>query len=651
MMCAKIFAVRILYAMTLICLSADRASAASITWDGGGGDFSWQNRTNWSNDVLPGIADDVVINLSGVTTITSSSNVTIRSLQCSNHLTLTAGTFRVTAGSSIVQGTFSTTNTPTLSVASNGTSLTLAGDVFPGSANLEATGGATLSLPTLTSYAKPTGCATVFWQANGAGSVLDLPGVTNLTSSSCASLNVHALNGAQVSLPSLTTITEGTINLYAEGTNSLIDLTALQQCLATQRAVNFEARSGGQIAMPVFPGSIMSVVTIKPGGVLPVAQLRQLRGFTVSGMSLDFPALTNLGLGNITTDGGAVVSVPLLNNHVARPGCPTSLWSVNGVASRLNFPALTNLTGGDCGWLEIEARLGGTLLLTNVSTVTDGTLFFEANGTNSLVDLRKLERSPSTGNTVTFTARNGGTMWIPELHGGTNVIVSLQTGGVLPVAQLGVLRGFEVVGMTVNFPALTNLGLGNVTVSSGGVVTAPMLVTHRQDYGCPANTWLATGVGSVLDLSSLTNLIGAECGYLTVRAAAGGTVVMDNLPIITEGTLNFLAEGAGSVINLQALLDSLGTRRNVSFEARNNGTIAIPLMEGGQTVNVTIRSGGALDATQMNLLRSLTVSGTSLALPGLTNLFTGDLIVEQGAVLSFPNLFSHDQGNDCVVNN
>src|SRR5262245_42779491 len=37
----------------------DRCVPAVITWDGGGGDFRWENPLNWSNDALPGTADDV----------------------------------------------------------------------------------------------------------------------------------------------------------------------------------------------------------------------------------------------------------------------------------------------------------------------------------------------------------------------------------------------------------------------------------------------------------------------------------------------------------------------------------------------------------------------------------------------------------------
>lgn len=35
--------------------------AASVVWDGGGGDGSWQTAANWDNDVVPGAADDITI--------------------------------------------------------------------------------------------------------------------------------------------------------------------------------------------------------------------------------------------------------------------------------------------------------------------------------------------------------------------------------------------------------------------------------------------------------------------------------------------------------------------------------------------------------------------------------------------------------------
>ena len=55
----------------------------SIQWDGGpsGTGTSWQDKTNWLGDVLPGATDDVVIGPTFASrTITSTANVTIHKL-------------------------------------------------------------------------------------------------------------------------------------------------------------------------------------------------------------------------------------------------------------------------------------------------------------------------------------------------------------------------------------------------------------------------------------------------------------------------------------------------------------------------------------------------------------------------------------------
>lgn len=120
--------------------------SATITWDGEGGDFRWQNPMNWSGDALPGTDDDVVIAAAGDVTIRSEADVVIGSLQCANHLNLAGGTFRVSAGSSLLEGRFSATDNPMLSAIGSGTSFVGTGDVDAGGAAFEAVDGATLSL-------------------------------------------------------------------------------------------------------------------------------------------------------------------------------------------------------------------------------------------------------------------------------------------------------------------------------------------------------------------------------------------------------------------------------------------------------------------------------------------------------------------------
>ncbi|MFO1488254.1 MAG: hypothetical protein U1F65_07240 [Verrucomicrobiota bacterium] len=225
----------------------------------------------------------------------------------------------------------------------------------------------------------------------------------------------------------------------------------------------------------------------------------------------------------------------------------------------------------------------------------------------------------------------------------------LDSNGVVPTGQLRLLNGFDVNAMTVVFSVLTNLGIGNVTVSGGGNVSAPFLTAHAESAGCVGTVWKSIGAGSILNFSAITNLTGADCGALTIQAVLGGTVQLSGVVSIGEGSIAMVADGAGSLIQLSSLAESESLVRNVSFEARNSGTVAMPAFEGGETVIITIRSGGALDTAQLKLLKSLTVSATTVSIPGITNLFAGSLIVEAGAVLNLPNLTNHNQGSSCAA--
>jgi DNA-binding Xre family transcriptional regulator len=571
-------------------------------------------------------------------------------LQCANHLNLAGGTFRVSAGSSLLEGRLSATDNPMLSAIGSGTRFVGTGDVDAGGAAFEAVDGATLSLPRLISYSKGTGCAFVNWRARGTDSVLELDGLATVTGATCANLNIHATDGGQILLPQLTTVLDGILSILADGADSRIDLSALQESLAVSRTVGFEARNGGTIAMPLFAGGATVTVTLRTGGNLPVSLLNRLAGFTIEELAVDFSALTNLTSGSVLVSGGAMVSIPALVSHSNGPGCVVNTWRASGPGSVLDLSRLTQLSGSTCGSLGLQAIDGGTVLLDQLPAITEGTLNVLADGADSMVVLDTLENSVATLRAVTFEARNGGTVRIPRLTGGPTVAVALRSEGVLPVAQLTRLGGVRVSGMTVDFPALTNLIRADLSIDGGAVVTLPILTRHEQGSGCSVNFWEVSGSGSVLDLSSLQHLTGSDCGYLTVQAMAGGTIVLDQLPELAEGSLNFVADGTNSLVDLGALRESQAILRPVAFEARNAGTIRVPLLAGGPTVTVAIRSGGAVSVEQMRLLRGLSVSETTLDLVEMTQFFTGNLTVGEGAVLRLPGLAHHDQGTGCAVN-
>ncbi len=589
-------------------LSVLPSHSATINWGGGGGNSSWQTAANWSDDVLPGVNDDVIIDAGGSLTVTSDASVTIRSLQCSNNLAVSAGTFRVTSGTSIVQGAVSISGNPVLSVSGAGATFILAAATNVNGAGAEALNGGTMSFPVLASYSKGAGCAAPVWQASGLNSVLDAPVLTNLTGATCASLTIQALSGGLVSMPNLARIGDGNLTVAADGINSTIDFSALQQTDGVTYGVTLEARSSGTILMPQFKGGKTASVSLRSGGTLPIEQLTELAGFTVSGTNANFAALTNLTDGNITVNSNAVVTVTNLASHNGAMSCYVSSWVVTGAGSVLDFSRLTNFSGASCGSRQVSATAGGTFILSNLTTVAEGTLVFSANGSNSVVDLSGLQRSDATLRNVLFEAENSGTILMPQFAGGGKVLVTIATGGNLPVPQLRELSGFTIRGTNMTFPALTNLTAGNLIVNGGAVVSLPALVSHNQIGGCTLNTWEVSGSGSVLDLSAVTSLTGASCGFHNLSASAGGRMLLNNLPALGDGTVNFSANGANSVIELGALSHTAGSRL-ISFSAANQGEIELPLLQGNSNVFISLETGGVLPAAQFGRLNGFSVAG------------------------------------------
>jgi hypothetical protein len=624
---------------------------ATIIWDGGGGDGLWQTAANWTDDLLPGTADDVILTAAGgpLTSITNTLQTTVRSLQSSNALVQLGGSLRLTAGESRLDGPLTLIGNPLVTIAGTGSVLTVRSAFNMIAGTLQAIGGGKLVMSSLNSYTKPPGCTAVLWRVTGSGSRFEFPMLATLLGGECGTLQIEAERGGTLEMPELTTLTEGLVTFLSDGSGSLVNLPLLTSVDAQLRTVSFEARNSGQLHYPGFTGSPMAIVIRKSNGVLSVDRLTDLKGFTIGGADADFPLLTRIGNGGVTVEAGATVSVSNLIRHVSGTTCEAPVWSVSGSGSQLRLPALTALAGPGCGTLGIRALGGGVVEIPSLTVVEPGSLAILADGAGSRVELPQLESCLGDSLTVGFEARNLGEVQIPRLPGGEVVTVALGTGGILPVAQMKRLKGFSVNAMPVGFPELVQLGNANITVSGGGIASLPKLASHLHPVGCVGTTWLATGAGSRLDLSALRALTGASCGNLAVRAAAGATVDLNTLDSLSEGVLSFAAEGTNSLINLAKLEDASTAQRSISFDARNSGVLAMPTFRGGPAVSVTIRSGGTLDATQMTLLKSMLVSGTRLAMPGVTRLFSGSLIVEEGGELSFPNLVEHSHGSSCAV--
>src|SRR5678809_514072 len=96
---------------------------------------------------------------------------------------------------------------------------------------------------------------------------------------------------------------------------------------------------------------------------------------------------------------------------------------------------------------------------------------------------------------------------------------------------------------------------------------------------CVGANWIVMGSNSVLNLSGLTNIMGAECTFPEIQVTDGGRLQAVNLATITAGPLTFLADGPGSVIDFSGLRICAGKPNYVvELVTRNGGSILAPVL-------------------------------------------------------------------------
>lgn len=170
-------------------LSISTAFAATVAWDNGGGDNSWQTATNWDNDTVPGAADDITIGTGasvtytpggdlivdgGSLTINGGSSWTQSTTNWSQinggTMTLDNGTFTRTGGGNLVLA-FSANDNGIIS-ATNST-ISLGGELWFGHATNTGNQIAQVTLSSSTIDANGT-VGIWFWDTDAAGNSINL---------------------------------------------------------------------------------------------------------------------------------------------------------------------------------------------------------------------------------------------------------------------------------------------------------------------------------------------------------------------------------------------------------------------------------------------------------------------------------------------
>lgn len=87
----------------------ERQLLSAVSWTGLAGDSNWDTAGNWSTDAVPGVNDDVTINIAANVVHSSNAQDSIHSLTSTEPLKISAGSLSIAAAST-TSSTLTVTN-------------------------------------------------------------------------------------------------------------------------------------------------------------------------------------------------------------------------------------------------------------------------------------------------------------------------------------------------------------------------------------------------------------------------------------------------------------------------------------------------------------------------------------------------------------
>ncbi len=638
---------RLLLTAGLAVSAAFSGNCQTISWSGAADGVSWNRAGNWTGGVLPGPANDVLITGGAGTGVLISGAVSIRSLQCLKPLTISRGTLLLNAGSSTVSGLFCLTNAATLTVVGAGTSFAANGPTADADGNFYVKNGGLLRLPGLGSLTNSA--YTTYWQADGAGSVLDVSAVTNLAVGSGSRLFLQAYNGGTVDLHRLTTRTNA-LWVEAQDPGSIVDLSGLSgRCgSAGDFEFNLKAQSGASILIPNVTQLDGASLSIADPGSVSTAQLKVLTNvtLTIDAAEPNFGGVTNVDDTSIYALNGGVARLTNVT-HCLMNGYTTS-WQADGAGSRVDVSEITTLAVGKNSRLYLEVYNGGLLDLHRLTTKTNA-LWVDAQDGGSVVDLSGLSGCYSSSGDFEFalSAQNGATILIPNVTQLQRAALTIADPGSISTAQLNLLTDVvvKVDGGEPNFGRLTNLDDTSLYAVNGG--TARLTNVAQCTMNAYTACWQADGQGSLVDLSRLTALSVGRTSRLYLEAYNGG--VLDLHRLATRSNALWVdARDPGSAVDLSGMIGRYTASGSFDFElaAQTGASILIPNLTELANATLSVTDTGSVSTAQLTLLSNvnLTLDGAVPNFGRLTNIDDTSIYTLNGGVARLTNI------NQAVMN-
>ena len=329
-----------------------RTVPATINWMNSAGG-NWDLGTNWNGGNVPGSGDDAVINTTAPATITIQTGdiESVHSLTLAGNDTLAiTGGFLAIASSSTFSGGLAITG-GSLTVSGSGVTLSANGPTTVSAGSLIAQGGATFSLPGLTSYAGLVNGTTTL-EATGAGSVLALANLASLSSDTTnfnSLVQVQALAGGSAQFPSLTQISGGAVALKSDGSGSVLNVSTLASfsgILGGQGSVSsLAATNGGAVQNGDLTGLNNVHLSLDGTSSISVSQIASFTGgtLTLSSSSVTLSGLTDANGASFEVSGGATLNLPAVVSY-AGPVNSASILEATGTGSVLSLANLASLS-------------------------------------------------------------------------------------------------------------------------------------------------------------------------------------------------------------------------------------------------------------------------------------------------------------------
>ncbi|MEX2673531.1 MAG: hypothetical protein WD294_15645 [Phycisphaeraceae bacterium] len=208
-------------------------------------------------------------------------------------------------------------------------------------------------------------------------------------------------------------------------------------------------------------------------------------------------------------------------------------------------------------------------------------------------------------------------------------------------------RSLSINGGTFTAHGSATVDGANLFATGGGTLTLTNLASYAGSGSATHTSIQANGAGTAINLASVTTLAGNTfpSARLNINAINGGAIDLSALTEVTGGKVSFLADGAGSELDLSQLT-SITHSGNIAsvLEATDNGVIIAPNLTHLYRVNLNLdATGGVLPTSQLTHFQEgvATVHGTTPDFSSIVNVNGSGFIARDAAVINLENITSY----------